>query len=100
MWAENRIPGADMNPYLGIAATIISGMEGIIENKKFKEKQKIIDLPLNISESYKHLKNSKLAKKTFSNDFVNFFSEFRRQESLIEHALITDIEKKHLLEFS
>ena len=97
---ENRIPGADMNPYLSIAATIISGMKGIIENKKFKEKQKITNLPLNISESYKHLKNSKLAKKTFSNDFVNFFSEFRRQESLIEHALITDIEKKHLLEFS
>ena len=44
--------------------------------------------------------DSKLAQKTFSNDFVNFFSEFRRQESLIEHGLITDIEKKHLLEFS
>ena len=97
---ENRIPGADMNPYLGIAATIISGIEGIIEIKKFKEKQKITNLPVNILESYKHFKNSKLAQKTFSNDFVNFFSEFRRQESLIEHGLITDIEKKHLLEFS
>ena len=89
-----------MNPYLSIAATIVSGMEGILANKNSKEEQKITNLPLNISESYKNFKNSKLAKKSFSNDFVNFFSEFRRQESLIENALITDIEKKHLLEFS
>ena len=97
---ENRIPGADMNPYLGIAATIISGMQGVIEKTKYKQKIKIGNLPLNISESCKNFKNSKLANKFFSNEFVKFYSEFRRQESSIESSLITDIEKKHLLEFS
>ena len=97
---ENRIPGADMNPYLGIAATIISGMQGVIEKTKYKQKLKIGNLPLNISESCKNFKNSKLANKFFSNEFVKFYSEFRRQESSIESSLITDIEKKHLLEFS
>ena len=97
---ENRIPGADMNPYLCIAATIISGMQGVIEKTKYKQKLKIGNLPLNISESCKNFKNSKLANKFFSNEFVKFYSEFRRQESSIESSLITDIEKKHLLEFS
>ena len=37
---ENRLPGADVNPYLAMAATLFSGLEGIknkIESPKMIE---------------------------------------------------------------
>ena len=96
---ENRIPGADANPYLSIAATIISGLEGF-DNESLIKNLKIVNLPKNLADSYKKLSNSSLAKKYFSTEFINFFSEFRYKEYLVENAQITDIEKKRLIEFS
>ena len=96
---ENRIPGADMNPYLGIAATIATGLEGINNNNSEKV-QRLVKLPSNVSEACKKLERSKIAKKYFSNEFVSFFCEFRQKENAIESSKITDIEKKRLIEFS
>ena len=96
---ENRIPGADMNPYLGIAATIATGLEGINNNNSEKV-QRLVKLPSNVSEARKKLERSKIAKKYFSNEFVSFFCEFRQKENKIESSKITDIEKKRLIEFS
>ena len=96
---ENRIPGADMNPYLGIAATIATGLEGINNNNSEKV-QRLVKLPSNVSEACKKLERSKIAKKYFSNEFVSFFCEFRQKENKIESSKITDIEKKRLIEFS
>ena len=96
---ENRIPGADMNPYLGIAATIAIGLEGINNNDSEKV-QRLVKLPSKVSEACKKLERSKIAKKYFSNEFVSFFCEFRQKENKIESSKITDIEKKRLIEFS
>ena len=96
---ENRIPGADMNPYLGIAATIAIGLEGINNNDSEKV-QRLVKLPSKVSEACKKLERSKIAKKYFSNEFVSFFCEFRQKENAIESSKITDIEKKRLIEFS
>ena len=96
---ENRIPGADMNPYLGIAATIATGLEGINNNNSEKV-QRLVKLPSKVSEACKKLERSKIAKKFFSNEFVSFFCEFRQKENAIESSKITDIEKKRLIEFS
>ena len=96
---ENRIPGADMNPYLGIAATIATGLEGINNNNSEKV-QRLVKLPSKVSEACKKLERSKIAKKYFSNEFVSFFCEFRQKENAIESSKITDIEKKRLIEFS
>ena len=96
---ENRIPGADANPYLSIAATIISGLEGY-NNKSLTKNPTIVSLPKNITESFKKLSNSSLAKKYFSTEFIKFFSEFRYKEHLVENIQVTDIEKKRLIEFS
>ena len=96
---ENRIPGADMNPYLGIAATIATGLEGI-NNKNSEKVQRLVKLPSKVSEACKKLERSKIAKKYFSNEFVSFFCEFRQKENAIESSKITDIEKKRLIEFS
>ena len=96
---ENRIPGADMNPYLGIAATIATGLEGINNNNSEKV-ERLVKLPSNVSEACKKLERSKIAKKYFSNEFVSFFCEFRQKENKIESSKITDIEKKRLIEFS
>ena len=96
---ENRIPGADMNPYLGIAATIATGLEGI-KNNNSEKVQRLVKLPSNVSEACKKLERSKIAKKYLSNEFVSFFCEFRQKENEIESSKVTDIEKKRLIEFS
>ena len=96
---ENRIPGADSNPYLTIAATIVSGLEGL-QSKNLKVEPKIIDLPKNIVEASNKLNKSKIAEKYFSQQFTKFFSEFRHKEYLIENTQINDVEKKRLIEFS
>ena len=96
---ENRIPGADSNPYLTIAATIISGLEGL-QSEDLKVEPKIIDLPKNVFEAFKKLNTSEIAEKYFSPEFIKFFSEFRYKEHLIENAQISDVEKKRLIEFS
>ena len=96
---ENRIPGADANPYLSIAATIISGLEGF-DNESLIKNLTIVNLPKNITESFKKLNNSSIAKKYFSTEFIKFFSEFRYKEHLVENIQVTDIEKKRLIEFS
>ena len=96
---ENRIPGADMNPYLGIAATIAIGLE-CINNNDSEKVQRLVKLPSKVSEACKKLERSKIAKKYFSNEFVSFFCEFRQKENAIESSKITDIEKKRLIEFS
>ena len=66
----------------------------------FTKNPTIVSLPKNITESFKKLSNSSLAKKYFSTEFIKFFSEFRYKEHLVENAQITDIEKKRLIEFS
>ena len=61
---ENRIPGADMNPYLGIAATIATGLEGINNNNSEKV-QRLVKLPSNVSEACKSLNVLKLQRNIF-----------------------------------
>ena len=82
-----------------IAATIISGLEGF-DNESLIKNLTIVNLPKNITESFKKLNNSSIAKKYFSTEFIKFFSEFRYKEHLAENIQVTDIEKKRLIEFS
>ena len=84
---ENRLPGADSNPYLALAATLGAGYLGIKEKIEPTEAikggaydinvEKKYQVPENLGEAAKLFKNSDAAKKIFGNMFVNHFANTR-----------------------
>ena len=88
---ENRVGGADSNPYLALAATLGAGILGI-ENKitpldEFKGNayeakiNKTLQTPKSLGEATDIFKNSEAAKKVFGTQFVNHFSMSRDWEN-------------------
>lgn len=81
---ENRLPGADTNPYLALAASLLCGFVGMQEklqasaetttrdNAELSE-----DLPTNIDAAIAQFANSKTLQKYLGEDFVKGFSETR-----------------------
>ena len=105
---ESRIPGADSNPYLALAATLAAGLYGI-ENKlipqseiqgnayeiSLEEKYK---LPDNIMDAANMLKKSAVAKEYFSSEFVEHYAITREWEELENRKQITDWQLKRYFE--
>lgn len=77
---ENRIPGADANPYLAIAATLICGYIGMVEEIAASEEtttkanKSLTDvLPLSIEPAIQMMAKSELIRKHLGDDFVDGF---------------------------
>ena len=104
---ENRLPGADSNPYLALAATLGAGLLGIKEEiepsaetvggayeLKLERKYQV---PSDLGEAAKLFKNSDPAKDLFGEKFVNHFAnsriwefeEYQKSKSLIESSSIS-----------
>ena len=86
---ETRVPGADVNPYLAIAASIASGIYGV--EKKLELREPAIQgsayksahgarLPRTLQESTQKLKESKIAREIFGEEFVDHFVRTREWE--------------------
>jgi len=104
---ETRVPGADTNPYLAMAAALASGLYGIKHN-----------LPLNMSpvagNAYAHsgsrrlaanlreatlqMKKSAIAKELFGEMFVEHFCQTREWEWEQYSRQVTDWELKRYFE--
>ena len=87
---ENRLPGADSNPYLALAATLGAGCLGI-EQKILPTEETIgtayslkvpkeLEVPRNLKESSELFKKSESARSLFGDAFVNHFSNTRKWE--------------------
>ena len=86
---EVRIAGADMNPYLAIAASIAAGLYGIEHNLELSqqpirgnayEDKECEKLCSNLDSSTSLFHSSKIAKDLFGKDFVEHFTQTRRWE--------------------
>jgi glutamine synthetase len=74
---ENRLPGADANPYLAIAASLAAGLHGI-ENalepsppiQGSFEVPDHLSLPCTLHAALERLKRSQLAKELFGSEFI------------------------------
>ena len=84
---ENRIAGADTNPYLAIAATLLCGYIGMMEkvvpstettSRANGELSK--DLPLNIELAIEMMANSETMKKYLGEEFVRGFTATRQAD--------------------
>lgn len=74
---ENRLPGADANPYLAIAASLAAGLYGI--EQKLEPSAPIqgefvvpdnLSLPCTLHAALERLKRSPLAKELFGTEFI------------------------------
>ncbi len=104
---ELRVPGADTNPYLAMAASLASGLYGIKNKLKlsipvtkgnaYDESNKSI-LPKNLAEATKKMANSDVANELFGTDFVHHFTKTREWEWRQFENEVTDWELKRYLE--
>jgi glutamine synthetase len=103
---ENRMPGADANPYLAFAATIAAGLAGIRENLDCGEEycgNAYVDaslraLPSSLEEALDLLRGSNLAQETFGKEVLEFYSHTAELEVQAFNHSVTDWEKVRYFE--
>ena len=99
---EYRIAAADINPYLGLAAAIGSGLWGIehqiepdaaIEGNAYDRKHPARrQLPRTLTEAAEWLAKSKPARELFGEPFVEHFAASREWEEREYRRAVTDWE--------
>lgn len=104
---ELRVPGADVNPYLAMAASLASGLYGIKNKLKltvqetkgnaYNESEKGV-LPRNLAEATKKMAASSVANELFGADFVHHFTKTREWEWQQFENEVTDWELKRYFE--
>jgi glutamine synthetase len=104
---ENRVPGADINPYLGFAASLAGGLHGIergIEPPPMTVGDACTSaptaalLPRSLEEALERFEGSELAREYFGEEFVDHFSRFRRWEVRKHQLAVTDWERRRYFE--
>jgi len=103
---ENRMPGADANPYLAFAATLAAGQAGIEEQldcgQPYKGNAyldaKLASLPGYLREATDLLDQSKLGRTAFGDDVIDFYVHTARLEVKAFDNAVTDWEKLRYFE--
>lgn len=104
---ETRVIGADVNPYLAIAASLAAGLYGI--KKKMKLKQPGIvgngyhekgygTISYTLIDATNQMKSSSIAKELFGETFTNHFVQSREWEWRQHLKAVTDWEYKRYFE--
>jgi glutamine synthetase len=103
---ESRIAGADVNPYLGYAAVLASGLDGI-RNETEPPDQFVGDvytaasmrhLPRTMPEAIKAMEESDFARSAFGEDVVDHYLQFFRTEQRQFEQAVTDWERRRYFE--
>jgi len=100
---ENRLPGADANPYLAIAASLISGYIGMVEKLEptalmeanaYNRKR---TLPKTLEEALDQFDNCQAVRSLLGDNFFSAFSLIKRAELDAYQEVISSWERDHLL---
>ena len=100
---ENRVAGADANPYLAIAASLACGWLGMVEEL---EPTKPIEgsayrlaqtLPRYLAEALEQLRRAKPLRQLFREDFVEALMMVKEVEHEAYQRVISSWEREHLL---
>ncbi|MDX1738598.1 MAG: glutamine synthetase family protein [Alphaproteobacteria bacterium] len=100
---ENRLPGADANPYLAMAATLACGLIGIeealepsrpIEGDAYRLK---FNLPRHLGDALNKLNNCRPLKDVFGDRAIQNILDVKNYEMDLHHKVITSWEREHLL---
>ena len=104
---ETRCPGADINPYLAVAALLAAGLHGIEKNLKLTAKpitgtnqgsDDIARAPRSLKETTEIFRRSDLARDWFGDLFVDHFAATREWEWRQWQDGVTDWELKRYFE--
>jgi glutamine synthetase len=103
---ECRIAGADANPYLALAATLASGMDGIASKteppKAFAgdayAAKNIPRVPYTLAQAADAFEKSEFARQAFGADVVEHYSHFFRSEVAAYDKAVTDWERRRYFE--
>lgn len=104
---ESRCPGADINPYIALAACVGAGLWGIEKKLRLKDAPlsgdaakaaKIPRLPRNLMEAAANLKRSAAARELFGESFVDHYVRTREWEWRQFQDAVTDWELKRYFE--
>ena len=97
---ENRLPGADVNPYLALAALIASGLHGVdaelplepaYEGNAYESEAPRV--PTNLYESRDLFSASEVARAAFGEEVVDHYLNRARVEIAAYEAAVTDWDK-------
>ncbi|MGH7307950.1 MAG: glutamine synthetase, partial [Candidatus Rokuibacteriota bacterium] len=97
---ENRIPGADANPYLAFAATIAAGLHGLsakLKTPRLYEGNAYADatlpqVPKTLREAIAELERSRVARAAFGDRVVEHYLHAARLEQQAFDQAVTDWE--------
>jgi len=104
---ETRIPGADTNPYLALAAALASGLYGIknklplkvpaVQGNGYTDKSNG-SIASNLLDAANTMKSSAVARELFGNSFTRHFTNTRLWEWRQFNKHVTDWELKRYFE--
>ena len=100
---ENRVGGADANPYLAIAASLACGYLGMVENLQPTEPisgsahDLPFALPRSLDEALRQLKDSESLVRILGEPFVAAFTIVKESEYEVFLQVISSWEREHLL---
>lgn len=105
---EYRIAAADANPYLAMAAALAAGLAGIeqeleptpevVGNAYTQEFDPRLALPTTLTEAAGRLRESKVARDIFGDDFIEHYAASREWEEREFRRAITDWELRRYFE--
>ncbi len=101
---ENRLAGADANPYLAFAASLLCGYLGMINEIEpteavtgnASEDSNDKRLPLNLEEALELMEQSEILKETLGTQFVRSYVEVKRAEYQNFKDIISSWEREYL----
>jgi glutamine synthetase len=103
---ECRIPGADVNPYLGYAALLAAGLDGI-ENRtdpgpelvgNAYEEAEAEPFPSSLREAVDLWEGSEFARQAFGEDVWRHYLNYGRTEQRLFDQVVTDYERRRMFE--
>jgi glutamine synthetase len=102
---ETRIPGGDVNPYLGFAAVIAAGLHGIdqelplppaLEGNAYESDAK--RFPSTLRAAIAALEEGTMARAAFGDQVVDHYLNYARTEQQLFDRYVTDWERKRYFE--
>jgi glutamine synthetase len=104
--AECRIPGADVNPYLGYAALLAAGLDGIangtdpgpeLVGNAYAAAQ-AEPFPATLREAVELWERSEFARATFGEEVWRHYLNYGRTEQRLFDQVVTDYERRRMFE--
>jgi glutamine synthetase len=100
---ENRLGGADANPYIAMAASLVCGYLGMVQNLQPTEPisgsahDLPWDLPRSLDDALKRLKDCDPLLKLLGQPFVSAYTIVKQAELEVFLQVISSWEREHLL---